>query len=359
MKMVLLVVILMGGFTQANPRTVVEQQSQSKARLMTSNETQISRGGSEGTGGGDECENRIQEIRDDISSWISKGRPKEFRNISVSHEEYSARMMEYLATVKQPNGAITPVTKIECVRHTIEVQGFEKTCRFDNYGNSPKITCNADTFMDSNMMNVDAQYRLIHHEYAGLANLEVPSKSQSSYEFSNQIVAFLENQVVKKLAVKKKSDRKITPDGMVEYDHVVDQKYGYYDVYLPKLKSSDGSYYVLSQPENEVQLDNSADVSFPRISDFSKTDAICASFGLSRNRNHVSTWGAVDANEKFVIGLYESPQALKKSWWSQDKASKLVVLHCENRHDPSRNNGVFTGAPVIRVIGGTIIISYP
>jgi hypothetical protein len=161
-----------------------------------------SQGGSEGTGGGDACEQRIQEIRDDLKSWIAKGGPKRFVNIPVSSEEYSTRMSAYLAVESLSSGAYKPATKIECVHRSIEVQGVEKTCRFDRFSSGPQITCNAVALMDKRTMGVDEQYKIIHHEFAGLAGLEAPSASQSSYIYSNQISAFLANQVVKKLAVK-------------------------------------------------------------------------------------------------------------------------------------------------------------
>jgi hypothetical protein len=158
------------------------------------------------SGGGDNCELRIQEIRDDILSWIQKGGPQGFQALPVSVTEYSSRMREYLLTVREPNGAIRPKTSIECVHHAIEVQGVEKTCRFDQLAQGPKITCQAESFMDKSKMTADEQYQLVHHEYAGLAGLEVPSDSQSNYIYSSQLSAFLENQVVRKLVVKPGSE---------------------------------------------------------------------------------------------------------------------------------------------------------
>lgn len=161
--------------------------------------------GTEGVGGGDNCETRIQEIRDDIFSWIHNGGPQGFKNVPSSAQEYSDLMLPYLSVEKEKNGAIKPATQMECVHHLIEVQGVEKVCRFDKISDHSKITCNANSFMDKNIMPPDEQYRLIHHEYAGLAGLEVPSESQSSYVFSNQITEYLEQQTVLKLAVKNNS----------------------------------------------------------------------------------------------------------------------------------------------------------
>jgi hypothetical protein len=54
-------------------------------------------------------------------------------------------------------------------------------------------------------MTDDEQYKLIHHEYAGIAGLEVPTGSQSQYFISNQVVESLEMRQVRMLAVKHKS----------------------------------------------------------------------------------------------------------------------------------------------------------
>ncbi len=54
------------------------------------------------------------------------------------------------------------------------------------------------------------QYVLVHHEYAGLAGIEISKGEDSDYQVSNQISGYLENQVIKKLAVKP-SNAEVTP----------------------------------------------------------------------------------------------------------------------------------------------------
>jgi hypothetical protein len=158
-------------------------------------------GGSEGTGGGDPCEERIQFIRDNIKNWISGGGPTGFKNMPITVEEYSTRMNKFLATTKEPSGAIRPFTQIECVHHPIEVQGLEKVCRFDT-APRPKITCYYEAFLDKATMNADEQTRLIHHEYAGLAKLEEPWQSQSQYDYSKQLVeGFMADFKVRMLSI--------------------------------------------------------------------------------------------------------------------------------------------------------------
>ncbi|MCM2324027.1 MAG: hypothetical protein NDJ90_12275 [Oligoflexia bacterium] len=153
------------------------------------------------------------------------------------------------------------------------------------------------------------------------------------------------------------SQLRVSPDGMVSYDHVVEQNYGYYDVYLPMLKGSDGRYYVFSRPEEEVQKDS---FSYGVLMNAERTDAICASLGLSRNAHHSSTWEHIEPGESYVYGPFETPRLFKESWWKFEDAKKLVVLHCEDIYDVRRVSG-FPGPRLPRLIvrGGTISIPVP
>lgn len=153
------------------------------------------------TGGGDPCEMRIQEIRDDIRAWVLRGGHSGLTYNSSTKEEYANGMQAYLAIKRNSDRSISQATDIECVHRRIVVQGHEKICRFDRLA-GPKITCDYEAFMDSSTLSEDDQYRLIHHEYAGLAGIENPDGFQSQYEFSDQISKFLENQVIRKLAMR-------------------------------------------------------------------------------------------------------------------------------------------------------------
>jgi len=139
------------------------------------------------TNGGDNCENKIKTIALDIQHWITNGGAKamNFKG-EVDLESYESKMLDVL------DGE----TKISCVSRGIELMNVEKTCiNFEN-----KIECNYDRFMT---LNSEEQYILIHHEYAGLAGIEVNESWSSDYFYSSQLSLFLENQVVKKLAIKK------------------------------------------------------------------------------------------------------------------------------------------------------------
>ena len=166
---------------------------------------QVFAAGGDGTnsgGGGGACDDRVQEIRDDLRHWIEGQGPEKGKLKLLGQKtipEYSKAMADYLAVSRDVNGASTAKTRVECVYHVIQFQGDQRDCRFDQLKSGPKITCDARNFL---ALNEDRQYRIIHHEYAGLAGFEPPHAGQSTYFVSDQISAYLEKQVIKKLAIK-------------------------------------------------------------------------------------------------------------------------------------------------------------
>ena len=73
--------------------------------------------------------------------------------------------------------------KIKCVGH--EDQGYPvkigktpKVCRFDSDQHQDQITCDYKKFLATNESD---QYILVHHEYAGLAGIELPNADDSNY----------------------------------------------------------------------------------------------------------------------------------------------------------------------------------
>jgi hypothetical protein len=165
----------------------------------------FAREGGVATGGGDACEKRIQQIRDDIQDWILRDGHQQLTGLSFGHEYYKQQMLTFLATKKNTDGSVRAVTDIECLDQRVQVDGHEKICRFERFAKGAKITCDARKFLDRATMTDDEQYKLIHHEYAGIAGLEVPTGSQSQYFISNQVVESLEMRQVRMLAVKCKS----------------------------------------------------------------------------------------------------------------------------------------------------------
>lgn len=141
--------------------------------------------------GGDECERRIQNIRNDIQDWIDRGGSQhlDMHNLTT-HEDYIDLMSDAMKD-----------TSISCTTKPVYIGRAEKTCKNtkDKYQN-PLLICNAERF---NSLDPDRQYTLIHHEYAGIAGFEVNKGNENSvYLISNQISGFLEFQMVKKLAVR-------------------------------------------------------------------------------------------------------------------------------------------------------------
>ena len=150
--------------------------------------------GNEGGGGGDTCEARIQSIRDDLTAWIGKGGHQTLTlPASISIEQYAKSMTDAADSAK-----------IRCVHpgdkgYPVEVNGTAKECRFDRKGAKMLITCDSQKF---SALGETEQYQLIHHEYAGLANIETPSGDISQYTVSKQISSYLVDTVVKRLAVR-------------------------------------------------------------------------------------------------------------------------------------------------------------
>jgi hypothetical protein len=160
--------------------------------LLLSPITQASLG--QDRGGGDLCEDQIKIIRDDIASWIQKGGAKDLQlPAEWSVSKYSENMLAQIGK-----------TKIRCIgqgdaNYPVQVYGTPKICRFDEGFLNKTITCDRAAFL---ALDETQQYILTHHEYAGLAGVERPNQDDSVYAVSNQISAYLVDQVVKRLAVK-------------------------------------------------------------------------------------------------------------------------------------------------------------
>lgn len=146
-------------------------------------------------GGGDLCEDRIQVVRDDIKAWIGNGGPNGLiLPAGISVAQYSQEMLGKIAA-----------TKVACVAQgdsgfPVQVNGTPKVCVFTGVAGAERITCDSAKFM---ALLQDDQYVLVHHEYAGLAGLEIPDGDVSNYAISNQISGFLSNVEVKRLSVNK------------------------------------------------------------------------------------------------------------------------------------------------------------
>lgn len=165
--------------------------------------------GGDSGGGGDASEARVDEIRSDLLKWIQDGGAQELTlPADISYGEYIDKMSDILTNKK---------VALSFTNDPVKVQGQDKTCRgafietktLFSKKKYPQILCNITRFKET---AEPTQYSLIHHEYAGLKNIEKNDGSASDYQISNQITDFLEDRIVKKLAVKKKPEVEIKPD---------------------------------------------------------------------------------------------------------------------------------------------------
>lgn len=146
------------------------------------------------TNGGDICENKLSSIVLDIKGWIQNNGGKQLSYTNgLTSEEYKAQMLEVIES--------NPI--IKCQTEELLFGSAEKTCLNTTNNGNAEIVCNLDRIESS---NIEEKYRIIHHEIAGLAGIEVNETESSDYFYSNQITANLEEQLVKKLAIKKSAD---------------------------------------------------------------------------------------------------------------------------------------------------------
>jgi hypothetical protein len=171
--------------------------------------------GGDSGGGGDALEGKVNEIRADLLNWIQQGGAKELTlPASLSYGDYADNMKDILANKK---------VALSFTYEKVTVGGAEKTCRgkvvtannglFKESKTYPQILCNITRFKDTPETKL---YPLIHHEYAGLVNVEKNDGSASDYEISNQLTDFLEDKIVKRLAVKKRPEPAAKRDSSLE-----------------------------------------------------------------------------------------------------------------------------------------------
>jgi hypothetical protein len=175
------------------------------AQLFTLSSVSFAKsGGVIGGGGGDATELRVNEIRSDILEWLNTEGPKGLIfPPALSYGEYVSKMKDIL----QPKKVIIGfVEKDDSTNDELQVSvnGTPKTCRgfFSRKDQAPHILCNIERFKNT---SESEQYKLIHHEYAGLVKVENNEGPASDYALSSQITDFLVKQTVLKLAIKKQT----------------------------------------------------------------------------------------------------------------------------------------------------------
>lgn len=149
--------------------------------------------GNSSGGGGDALEIRVNEIREDILDWILDGGAK---SLDLPNDLPYKVYFESMTNVLQPKKVVISFTK-----EKILVNNVEKTCKgfFPDDITHPHIRCNISRFKDT---PDSEQYKLIHHEHAGLVDLEQNEDAASDYSISEQITDYLVEQKVLKLAIK-------------------------------------------------------------------------------------------------------------------------------------------------------------
>jgi len=149
----------------------------------------------------------VNEIRADILKWVSEGGAQGLRfPVGVTQAIYLSSMPQVLAPHAVVIGFVTNHQESDTTDSDLKVSvnGQPKTCRgfVSVKDQRPHILCNLERFVST----ADSQqYRLIHHEYAGLAGVERNEGASSDYVISSQITDFLVPETVLRLSVKKPS----------------------------------------------------------------------------------------------------------------------------------------------------------
>lgn len=159
---------------------------------FTAHSRSLVSGGDHAGNGGDPNEIIFMDIANNIKDWILSGNASTLNlPTGLSYEDYVLAMESVLLDYK-----------ITFTSTPIFVHGAEKLCRnFIDLDSNRQILCNSARFNESYKNNIDDIYRLIHHEFAGLAGIEVNSGQTSDYVISNQISGYLKYEQIKRLPV--------------------------------------------------------------------------------------------------------------------------------------------------------------
>ncbi len=161
--------------------------------------------GGQSGGGGDASEMGVDLIRADILKWITAGGAATFKEWpkDLSGNQYETQMKYFLEKHRVVVGFVSTEQekKTQDPEQKVIVEGRYKSCRgfISKADRLPHILCNSDRYPSGGAN----QYRLIHHEYAGLAGIEKNLGASSDYILSNQMTDFLVPEVIYRLAVKR------------------------------------------------------------------------------------------------------------------------------------------------------------
>ncbi|MES2962607.1 MAG: hypothetical protein V4760_01870, partial [Bdellovibrionota bacterium] len=162
-------------------------------------------GGSNG-GGGADMESEFKAIALNVRDWINGGGSASLElPRGVTNEQYKTGMLRELGSYS-----------IQMVSRELKFGGSVKTCVSRSVAEKDRaklkvrgqILCNQTLFLNTYKYNTEGAYRLVHHEFAGLAGLEQNRGQQSDYVVSDQLSQFLEREIVLRLPVTTKKDPK-------------------------------------------------------------------------------------------------------------------------------------------------------
>jgi len=133
-----------------------------------------------GKDGGDPWEVKFENIRGDILNWIKEGHAKKLNfTEEVSYEIYSESMIKLL----EDKNVLVTFTHDQS---KVMSYGKAKTC-VNFYDFRYNIVCHIARFKEAEGLD---RARLVHHEFAVLARLEVGNRAESNYDFTSQIMDF-------------------------------------------------------------------------------------------------------------------------------------------------------------------------
>lgn len=302
-------------------------------QLSTFSSVYASSGGAIAGGGGDATEIRVDEIRSDILNWINQDGAKELNLPSnMTYEKYVKQMKNIL----EPKKVIVSFLEKDDRENNelqVNVNGVPKTCRgfISTLDLLPHIICNISRFENT---SESKQYELIHHEFAGLVNVENNIGAASDYFISSQITDYLTEQTVLKLSVKGKGKRIL--DYHEELPLIVGQKHLKFLSYDIRYAKREGELFDVGIMD--IYSNGNLKLHFIRDNDYdfhSKVNVFSADPNLCVKTNK---GGTVCVNDKVLVNFlgYEKEcnvdsvmvTSFNSSYFSK-KLTREVAVYCE------------------------------
>jgi hypothetical protein len=169
--------------------------------LFLSSNVFASKRGQDKGNGGDICENKMRNITNEMESWL------------LNDEFVGIKLPSKLTEKAYKKGMLNAVRKsqLSCTSEKVFIGAAEKTCmNFRDIRGNARIVCNFDRFLKTDEQE---KYRLMHHEFAGVAGFESNNGNEASvYRISNQISEFLQKEEVFKLGIKPETQTGSSPN---------------------------------------------------------------------------------------------------------------------------------------------------